>query len=145
MAWESVAATPLALAQTDCQLISLLRFLKASQLFNQAGQAKERSSSRHPGNACHETALKLATEELNEADPSLERDAVPRVGGVEQAANRLAKVISNTLGRACHFLNLEIMIANLLDQYPMILFVAEAAIALGLLLFIVLWTGKGKK
>jgi len=27
----------------------------------------------------------------------------------------------------------------------MLLFVAEGAIALGLLLFIVLWTGKGKK
>jgi len=37
------------------------------------------------------------------------------------------------------------MIANLLDEYPMLLFVIEAAIALGLFLFIVLWTGKGKK
>jgi hypothetical protein len=37
------------------------------------------------------------------------------------------------------------MIANLLDQYPMLLFIAECAIALGLLLFIVLWTSKGKK
>jgi len=37
------------------------------------------------------------------------------------------------------------MIANLLDEYPMLLFVIEAVIALGLLLFIVLWTGNGKK
>jgi hypothetical protein len=37
------------------------------------------------------------------------------------------------------------MIANLLDQYPMLLFIAEGALALGLLLFIVLWTSKGKK
>jgi hypothetical protein len=40
---------------------------------------------------------------------------------------------------------MEIMIANLLDEYPMILFVLEGGIALALLLFIVLWTGKGKK
>jgi hypothetical protein len=37
------------------------------------------------------------------------------------------------------------MIANLLDEFPMLLFVIEGAIALGLLLFIDLWTGKGKK
>jgi hypothetical protein len=37
------------------------------------------------------------------------------------------------------------MIANFIDQYPMILFVLEGGLALGLLLFIVLWTGKGKK
>lgn len=37
------------------------------------------------------------------------------------------------------------MIANLLDQYPMLLFVLEGLLALGLLLFIVLWTSKGRK
>jgi hypothetical protein len=42
-------------------------------------------------------------------------------------------------------LNIEIMIANLLDEYPMILFALEGGLALALLLFIVLWTGKGKK
>jgi hypothetical protein len=42
-------------------------------------------------------------------------------------------------------LDIEIMIANLLDEYPMILFALEGGIALALLLFIVLWTGKGKK
>lgn len=36
------------------------------------------------------------------------------------------------------------MITNLLDEYPMILFAVEG-IALALLLFIVFWTGKGKK
>jgi hypothetical protein len=65
------------------------------------------------------------------------------VGGVEHPINRLAIKIANTL--TCTNLNLEIMIANLLDEYPMLLFVLEGAIALGLLLFIVLWTGKGKK
>ena len=68
---------------------------------------------------------------------------MPRVGGVEQATRRLAIEIANTLKQ--NHLNLEIMIANLLDEYPMILFALEGAIALGLLLFIVLWTGKGKK
>jgi hypothetical protein len=52
-------------------------------------------------------------------------------------------MIATTL--ALNNFNLEIMIANLLDEYPMILFAVEGAIALGLLLFIVLWTGKGKK
>ena len=37
------------------------------------------------------------------------------------------------------------MLAILLDEYPMILFAVEGVIALGLLLFIVLWTGKGKR
>jgi hypothetical protein len=68
---------------------------------------------------------------------------VPRVGGAEQPAIKLAIRIANTLRRTN--LNLEIMIANLLDEYPMLLFAFEGAIALGLLLFIVLWTGKGKK
>jgi hypothetical protein len=42
-------------------------------------------------------------------------------------------------------LDIEIMIANLLDEYPMILFALEGGLALALLLFIVLWTGRGKK
>lgn len=60
-------------------------------------------------------------------------------------------MITNTLNQAfrpidvVNPVNLEIMIANLLDEYPMILFVLEGGIALALLLFIVLWTGKGKK
>jgi hypothetical protein len=72
-----------------------------------------------------------------------DRYPVPRVGGVEQPATKLVITIANTL--AWNNLILEIMIANLLDEYPMLLFVLEGAIALGLLLFIVLWTGKGKK
>jgi hypothetical protein len=74
------------------------------------------------------------------------------VGGVEQAANRLVMVIANTLQTRIRvafsqLINLdeEIMIANLLDKYPMILFALEGGLALALLLFIVLWTGKGKK
>ncbi len=68
---------------------------------------------------------------------------MPRVGGVEHPAIKLTTRIANTLNEI--YLNLEIMIANLLDEYPMLLFVFEGAVALGLLLFIVLWTGKGKK
>ncbi len=68
---------------------------------------------------------------------------MPRAGGVEHPAIKLTTRIANTLNEI--YLNLEIMIANLLDEYPMLLFVFEGAVALGLLLFIVLWTGKGKK
>ena len=68
---------------------------------------------------------------------------MPRVGGTEHPAIKLAMKIANTL-RVTN-LNFEIMIANLLDEYPVLLFALEGAIALGLLLFIVLWTGKGKK
>ena len=72
--------------------------------------------------------------------------------GVEQAVNKPAIARTNTLharirGVCSRLINLdiEIMIANLLDEYPMILFAVEGGIALALLLFIVLWTGKGKK
>jgi hypothetical protein len=74
------------------------------------------------------------------------------VEGVEQAANKLAIMITNTLQTKTREvflrlinLDIEIMIANLLDEYPMILFALEGGLALALLLFIVLWTGKGKK
>jgi hypothetical protein len=74
------------------------------------------------------------------------------VEGVEQAVNKLAMLIANTLQTRIREavsrpinLDIEIMIANLLDEYPMILFAVEGGIALALLLFIVLWTGKGKK
>jgi hypothetical protein len=74
------------------------------------------------------------------------------VEGVEQAFNKLTMQITNTLhGRMREVvlllinLDIKIMIANLLDEYPMILFALEGGLALALLLFIVLWTGKGKK
>jgi hypothetical protein len=74
------------------------------------------------------------------------------VEGVEQAINRLVMAITNTLQISIRAicsrlinLDIEIMIANLLDEYPMILFALEGGLALALLLFIVLWTGKGKK
>jgi hypothetical protein len=74
------------------------------------------------------------------------------VEGVEQAANKLTMVRANTLHARIRVafsrlinLDKEIMIANLLDEYPMILFAIEGGLALALLLFIVLWTGKGKK
>jgi hypothetical protein len=71
---------------------------------------------------------------------------------VEQATNKLAMLIANTLQARIRRvfsrlinLDIEIMIANLLDEYPMILFAVDGGLALALLLFIVLWTGKGKK
>ena len=71
---------------------------------------------------------------------------------MEQATNKLAMLIANTLQARIRRvfsrlinLDIEIMIANLLDEYPMILFAVEGGLALALLLFIVLWTGKGKK
>jgi hypothetical protein len=74
------------------------------------------------------------------------------VEGVEHAANRLVMAIPNTLKARIRVtfsrhinLDIKIMIANLLDEYPMILFALEGGLALALLLFIVLWTGKGKK
>ena len=38
-----------------------------------------------------------------------------------------------------------IMLAQLFDEYPMLLFVLEAFLALAILLAIVFWTGKGRK
>jgi hypothetical protein len=99
-------------------------------------------------------ALKLAIKELYGALPlALERFAGPRVGGAEHPTMRAVAMRRNTLRTVvfatplCRIfnLNIEIMIANLLDEYPMLMFVFEAGLALALLLFIVLWTGKGKK
>ena len=53
---------------------------------------------------------------------------------------RIRKAVSRLIS-----LDIEIMIANLLDEYPMILFALEGGLALALLLFIVFWTSKGKK
>lgn len=134
------------------QLMSPLReprLSKPSQLFCQAGHACTNSSSCHPGITCHDTALKFAIDELyvEGATPEpLTRYPAPLVGGVEQEDNKaiiVAAAITTTLTSS--HLYFKIMIANLLDEYPMLLFVIEGAIALGLLLFIVLWTGKGKK
>ena len=82
------------------------------------------------------------------AEVPLDRELDRPAGGVEQPARRAANNRANTLAQANRFATiwkLRIMIANLLDEYPMLLFVLEAAVALGLLLFIVLWTGGGKK
>jgi len=82
------------------------------------------------------------------AEAPLDRELDLPVGGVEQPASRAVSKRANTLKQAHRFATiwkLRIMITNLLDEYPMLLFVLEAAIALGLLLFIVLWTGGGKK
>jgi hypothetical protein len=37
------------------------------------------------------------------------------------------------------------MIADLLDEYPMLLLVAEAGVALFILVFIIVWTMMGRK
>jgi hypothetical protein len=37
------------------------------------------------------------------------------------------------------------MLSQLFDEYPMLLFVLEAFLALAILLAIVFWTGKGRK
>jgi hypothetical protein len=58
--------------------------------------------------------------------------------------NTLQRRIRKAVSRLIN-LDIEIMIANLLDEYPMILFALEGGLALALLLFIVFWTGKGKK
>ena len=87
------------------------------------------------------------------AAPLPDRYVELRVGGVEHPTIKPPTISRNTLATAVRrealqlttILNLEIMIANLLDEYPMLLFVMEAGLALALLLFIVLWTGKGKK
>ena len=80
------------------------------------------------------------------APEPLVRYAVPRVEGVEHAVrNAIVEITVIATKLTLGHLYFKIMIANLLDQYPMLLFVIEGAIALGLLLFIVLWTGKGKK
>jgi hypothetical protein len=82
------------------QFTSPLRLRNASQLFSQAGQACDTSSSCHPGKACHGTALKLAIDELYEvgaAPELLDREPVPRVGGVEHPTTRLTIRIANTL------------------------------------------------
>ena len=78
----------------------------------------------------------------------IDRELDLPVGGVEQPARRAVNTTANTLVKTNRFVtiwNFRIMIANLLDEYPMLLFIFEAVIALGLLLFIVLWTGGGKK
>ena len=58
--------------------------------------------------------------------------------------NTLQRRIRKAVSRLIN-LDIEIMIANLLDEYPMILFALEGGLALALLLLIVFWTGKGKK
>ncbi|MDR5821034.1 hypothetical protein QCE64_11110 [Caballeronia sp. LZ043] len=35
--------------------------------------------------------------------------------------------------------------SDLFDEYPMLIFALESLVALGLLIFIVLWTASGKK
>lgn len=40
---------------------------------------------------------------------------------------------------------METAMSDLLDEYPMLMFALESLLALGLLIFIVVWTSSGKK
>jgi hypothetical protein len=40
---------------------------------------------------------------------------------------------------------METAMSDLFDEYPMLIFALESLLALGLLIFIVLWTASGKK
>jgi hypothetical protein len=132
----------------------------ALQLSSQAGQAAFKSSSCQPGICCHATALKVAIGLLKLAAGtllSIDSTRCPgvRVGGVAHPTSKTSarpNIAIRWHGCSdCCFLLLQkgyqfiIMIANLLDQYPMLLFVLEGLLALCLLLFIVFWTSKGRK
>ncbi|WP_234408189.1 hypothetical protein [Polynucleobacter difficilis] len=132
----------------------------ALQLSSHADQAALKSSSCQPGICCHATGLKLAIELVKlAAGALLSIDGVrcpgARVGGLAHPASKtstrahIAIRLDRCSGgcllllqKGCKFI---IMIANLLDQYPMLLFVLEGLLALCLLLFIVFWTSKGRK
>jgi hypothetical protein len=138
----------------------LLRFTIALQLSSQAGHAALKSSSCQPGICCHATALKVAIGLVKLAAGTLlsvdgTRCPGARVGGVAQPTSKTnarpniairwhwcSDCCFLLLQKGCQFI---IMIANLLDQYPMLLFVLEGLLALCLLLFIVFWTSKGRK
>jgi hypothetical protein len=150
----------LARSQTPLQDRVLLRFTIALQLSSHADHAALKSSSCQPGICCHATALKVAIGLVKLAAGALlsvagARCPGARVGGVAHPTSKIntRANIAIRWGRCsdCCFLLLQkgcqfiIMIANLLDQYPMLLFVLEGLLALCLLLFIVFWTSKGKK
>ncbi|MCE7505029.1 hypothetical protein LZG75_02145 [Polynucleobacter sp. IMCC30063] len=63
-----------------------------------------------------------------------------RVGGIAQDVSNKMLVQAKILRK-----RETTMLANLFDAYPSLLFVLEALLALGLLLFIVFWTGSGRK
>jgi hypothetical protein len=132
----------------------------ALQLSSHADHAALKSSSCQPGICCHATGLKLAIGLVKlAAGALLSIDGVrcpgPRVGGVAHPTSKISTRVHIAirwqrysdccfvaLQKGCQFI---IMIANLLDQYPMLLFVLEGLLALCLLLFIVFWTSKGRK
>jgi hypothetical protein len=132
----------------------------ALQLSSHADHAALKSSSCQPGICCHATALNVAIGLVKlAAGPLLSVDGArcpgARVGGVAQPTSKTSTRVNIAIrwhrGSDCCFMLLQkrcrfiIMIANLLDQYPMLLFVLEGLLALCLLLFIVFWTSKGRK
>ncbi|BEI32771.1 hypothetical protein PHIN5_01390 [Polynucleobacter sp. HIN5] len=69
-------------------------------------------------------------------------------GAAHDARKRLATTTQNTgLQTTIGYLEFQkiIMLAQLFDEYPMLLFVLEAFLALAILLAIVFWTGKGRR
>jgi hypothetical protein len=71
------------------------------------------------------------------------------VGGAAQDARKRLAIATHNAGLQTTMGLLEfqkiIMLTQLFDEYPMLLFVLEAFLALAILLAIVFWTGKGRR
>jgi hypothetical protein len=143
-----------------------LRLRKALQLCNHACQASASTSSFHPGISLKLTGDKLADEAASSATTVSTifgvRGKDDVVAGTEGALGFVGGAAHDTRNKAAHTALTEPlkpdlrftivcrkknapMIAQLFDEYPMLLFVLEGLIALGILLAIVFWTGKGRK
>jgi hypothetical protein len=143
-----------------------LRLRKALQLCNHACQASASTSSFHPGISLKLTGDKLADEAASSATTvstifgvrgkddvvAGTEGALGFVGGAAQEIkSKLA--IAALMGTTKADLRFTItrrkenksMLAQLFDEYPMLLFVLEGLLALVILLTIVFWTGKGRK
>jgi hypothetical protein len=60
------------------------------------------------------------------------------------AAHAAARAAVRVMLIQCSFL-MRTAMSDLFDEYPMLIFGLEALVALGLLIFIVVWTTSGKK
>jgi hypothetical protein len=60
------------------------------------------------------------------------------------AAQAAARAAVRVMLIQCSFL-MRTAMSDLFDEYPMLIFGLEALVALGLLIFIVVWTTSGKK
>lgn len=155
----------MARSQTEIQLTGpVLRFRRALQLCSHACQASASASSFHPGMSLKFTGDKLADEAASSVttvsmtlgvrgkDEDADGPELDFVGGVAQEIkSKLA--IAALMGTTKADLRFTItrrkenksMLAQLFDEYPMLLFVLEGLLALVILLTIVFWTGKGRK